>query len=789
MAAQSDSPARWQLLPPARLPPEFLVAVREYSPDSGGSRAAQLLWQRGMQDLGKLAGYLDPSRYQPTSPFAFGEEMTGAIARLECARANTERVAIWGDFDADGVTATSLLWEGLGEFFPGNLRHVIPNRLTDSHGLNITGIEALAAEGVTLVVTCDTGSTNIPEIERARELGIDTIVTDHHTLPAERPNVAAILNPRRLPPEHPLAHLSGVAVAYKLIEALYERLPDVPQKPLEALLDLVAIGAIADLVELKGDCRYLVQRGIEQLKQQSNPQTATRPGVCKLLELCGRTGDRPTDISFGLGPRINAISRIHGDATFAVELLTGTDAKRASELALATELANARRKGLQNDLVKAVRDRVARLDLSTTGAIVLEDPQWPGGILGLVAGQIAQEYARPTILLSGDPTTGLAAGSARSVNNIDLYSLVKSQEHLLHRFGGHPFAAGLSLPLENISLFRDGLDRQLQQLGEPAIVADLAVTAGELGRDLFRELKLLEPYGTGNPVPKLLIENCWFENVCQGNIKDRRGGRVKYIKTAFSLCDDTHLEGTPGCWWGHYSNELPQAGRCDAIVELDYNSRTRAHEVRLVAVRPRCQIIITTAPRASELLDWRGSGSGTSFKTDGNHQDLAVLSLREPPRSWRELQAAYQHARTQQRPLALAYSLPAEMPPEAIWSQLVGIAKHLSRTGRSVSGDRLRSRLGIGERVLDLGLVALKSVGFWPLAGPDCIQIGGSAHETADEKAAEAISRFLAAIAEEQFQCRYFCQAPIDALIVAIEILERSPAIIASEGMPCPLQQ
>ncbi|XGW00071.1 MAG: DHH family phosphoesterase [Leptolyngbya sp. BL-A-14] len=398
----SDAAVSWQIYPSVSLPDWFVQAVNRHAPNLPGQYAAQLLWQRGIHDVEMLAGFLDVNQYQPTSPFAFGQEMQWAVDRLQQAYINQETIAIWGDFDADGVTATAVLWDGLGQFFTQQqtLFYYIPNRLTESHGLSQQGIEILHAKHCRLIITCDTGSTNLAEIEVARSLGMDVIVTDHHTLPAARPPVTAIINPRYLPIGHPLATLSGVAVAYKLVEALYETLPTVPQKPLEHLLDLVAIGLIADLVELKGDCRYLAQRGIEQLQKQSEPLTATRPGLSKLLALCKRSGDRPTDISFGLGPRINAVSRIQGDAHFCVELLTSQDVTLCNHLAEATELANTRRKALQKDVMQQVRARLMHLDLSTTSVIVLADEQWQAGVLGLVAGQIAQEYGRPTILLN-----------------------------------------------------------------------------------------------------------------------------------------------------------------------------------------------------------------------------------------------------------------------------------------------------------------------------------------------------------------------------------------------------
>jgi len=316
-AKMPEQNIQWQIQPPAQPPEWFIQEIRRHAPDIAGHYAGQLLWQRGIRDRQGVAGFLNPNLVQPASPFEFGQEMHWAVERLLAAQRAGGKVAIWGDFDADGITATAVLWEGLGQFFPQYLQltYYIPNRLTESHGLNRQGIDALAQSGTQLIVTCDTGSTNLEEIEYAGELGIDIIVTDHHTLLEQRPPVVAIINPRSLPASHQMANLSGVAVAYKLVEALYLTLPHIPQQPLEDLLDLVAIGLIADLVQLTGDCRYLAQQGIKRLQQQlSSP---TRPGVQKLLQLCQRAGDRPTDISFGLGPRINAVSRIHGDSSSA----------------------------------------------------------------------------------------------------------------------------------------------------------------------------------------------------------------------------------------------------------------------------------------------------------------------------------------------------------------------------------------------------------------------------------------------------------------------------------------
>jgi len=822
---------------PLPQPPDWLIqAVRNHAPELPGNYAAALLWYRGIHNPEQIPGFLNPQLYQPASPFEFGLEMNWAIERIQQARNSGEKVAIWGDFDADGITSTSVLWDGLGEFFAQNdqLIYYIPNRLTESHGLNISGIDALAKSGISLIITCDTGSTNIAEIEYATSLNIDTIITDHHTLPDDRPPATAIINPRYFPPNHQLFNLSGVGVAYKLVEALYHTLPDIPQRPIADLLELVAIGLIADLVQLTGDSRYLAQIGIQQLQKQiANP---TRPGVAKLLELCKRSGDRPTDISFGLGPRINAVSRIQGDASFCVELLTSRDKKRCDELANLTEIANTRRKSLQKDVAKDAAHKLAKLDLSTTSVIVLSDPQWPVGVLGLVAGQIAQEYGRPVILFSTEgseeinensPETEftsfldresqtlslskIARGSARSANQIDLYQLVKDQAHLLHRFGGHPFAAGLSLPVENIPLFTDAVNQQLRQqystdsLTAAPVQADLKITVSELGKDLFQELKLLEPCGMGNPAPKLLIENCWFENLWNQKIKDLKGQKVEYIKTEFTIRDESSDMGFPGIWWGHNQNEVPQ-GRCDVTVELDFNTYKSRYEVRLVAVRERTEENQINSPTKIDwIVDWRNRNNdeellaaSTNLESQRPIDNLVYTSekvdrensivLKECPASWDELRIWFRQAQQTQKKLAIAYTLPPLVPPQQICQQLIGIAKYLSRTKKPVTRQQLRQKLGISDTSLQLGFKTLTYLGFKINYRDRAFHITRQPETAQQEDAPDRIpqplldskslqfsvpnspiaarlaGQFLAAVSEEQFRRKYFCEVPLSTI-------------------------
>ena len=764
----------WILTGTKKPPDWFIELVKSYP--TGGDFAAQLFWQRGIQDQEKLAAFINYQSYQPASSFEFGQEMNLAVERLITAGKTGAKIVIWGDFDADGITSTAVLWDGLGEFFQQHrqLSYYIPNRLTESHGLNKPGIDILAAQGCQLIVTCDTGSTNIAEIIYAQSLGIDVIVTDHHTLPSERPPVVAIINPRYLAKEHPLYHLSGVAVAYKLVEALYISLPDIPAHPLTDLLDLVAVGLIADLVQLSGDCRYLAQLGIQQLHTdyQKLPTARRRPGVGKLLELCQKSGDRPTDISFGLGPRINAVSRIHGDASFCVELLTSRDMQRCQQLAEETELANSRRKSLQKDVQVQVTKKLNQLDLSTTSVIVLEDPQWAGGVLGLVAGQIAQETGRPTILLSTeakenktDSSPSFARGSARSINSVDLYQLVQEQAHLLHRFGGHPFAAGLSLLVENIPLFTAAINQKLRQsLGginlTPTVQADLVVTVADLGKDLFLELKLLEPCGMGNPIPKLLIKNCWFENSWHRNEQDLKGNKIQYIKTDFNLRDDSTNNPFPGIWWGHYKEELP-IGKCDCIAEIDFNSFKKRYEIRLVAVRSHTETELKTQNSAM-ILDWRNQEDLGELKSE-----KSLLIMKDCPTNWDNLRLWWKQSLNQQKQLVIAWRKPQNQTPRDVLVTLVGIAKYLGRTNQLVTRVQILEKLGISDQSLYLGFQALKYLGFIVQRQNHHLQISWD-FKYYQKPADYAISQFLAAVREEQFQRDYFSHVPLSIIVAMI---------------------
>jgi len=754
----SESQFQWSM-PPIVTPPDgWQQALGELLVELGGEARfvnwiGPILWQRGWREMESLRGFLNPAAYAPTPPAGFGPEMERAIARLVTAHANQAKVAIWGDFDADGLTATAVLWEGLGQFFAPEttLRYYVPNRFTESHGLSRAGLDALAAWGCTLIVTCDTGSTAHAELDYAQALGMEVIVTDHHTLPDTRPPVVALVNPRQLPSTHPLADLSGVAVAYKLVEGLYTRLPDVPRQSLETLLDLVAIGLIADLVVLRGDCRYLTQIGLQQLEQQA--KAGVRPGIAKLLEFCKRTGDRPSDVAFGLGPRINAVSRIHGDAHFGVELLTSRDRDRAAQLALDAELANTRRKELQATVMRQASDQLAQLDLSTTQVILLSDPQWSPGVLGLVASQIAQTYGRPTILFQTETTPAdgavpMARGSARSVNRIDLYELVQGQSHLLTSFGGHPYAAGLTLPVANLPLLADGMNRSLRSLRvatdltqPPPLTIDLEVTVADLGKDLFKALKLLEPYGMGNPIPRLLLRQVEVDNLWENALRDKRGGKQRYYKLSFDLRDPESQATFPGHWWGHRRQDLP-AGRYDLVVELDTNTYKKRYEARLIDRRPAAVVL---PPAATVTVDWIVDHRQQPERT------AATAALAHCPTDWSDF-VPYR----QSPPLTLAYPRPSPVTPATCWQQWIGMAKYLARTGESRVIPTLCTKLNLDNRTWQIGLGCLEQLGFGVYVDGDSLRLTPPVAAIAPAHYEHVAQRFVSTVQEMQFRRQYF---------------------------------
>lgn len=746
----------WELSQPSTTSRELRELVKTYLPESEGIFATKLLQQRGITPETAVS-FLSPDKYQPTPPNAFGQEIKLAINRLQQAIACSEKVTIWGDFNPDGVMATILLYSGLGEFSGDYLDYYLPSPLEAFHGLNKSGITKLAKQGVKVIITCGIGSTNLTEINYAQKLGIDLIIIDHHTPPEDRPEVVSILNPRYFIETHPLYHLSAVAIAYKLLEGFY--LTCQQTSPPDSLLDLVGIALICDQVELKGDCRYLAQKGLQQLPKQNNLETATNLGLYYLLRKCQKSGDRPTDSSHGIGARINAFSRIYKDSNLLVQLLTEKDRKKCEKLAYQVELANARRKELEKNTLLQVKAKLVFIDLSTTSVIVLADSRWEVGVLALIVNTIAKEYNRPTILLSIEKE--IARGLGSTVDNLDLDELIKSQVKLLTGFSGDTCAASLTLPVTNIPLFTAAINqvarRKIDNFKDPTLTIDLVITVKDLGRNLFKELKLLEPYSIDNPPPLLLLKKCIFTEIKTSNIKDCGSQNIRYHQTTFFIQDKSTQHKFPGVWWGHSKHELIADTLCDVVVELDYRydlNDLNYYEVRLIDWQPSGENNYYQVNNDLGLLDWRNQPQ--------QPQQSDILTLNQCPSHWSDITQSYQEAKEKGQQLALAYHQPTQTEAIDIWYQLIGIAKYLHRTGKSVTYQQIQTKLQISDRTLKLGLETLSHLGYIITYSKERLQI--TSYQQATLIPQKDLDSFLETLTEELFQQQYFNQVPLNII-------------------------
>ncbi|MCU0487804.1 MAG: single-stranded-DNA-specific exonuclease RecJ [Anaerolineales bacterium] len=551
--------ATWIEPEPVNIPVEIEELV-------GGRRLlAEMLIRRGFKDFASASAFLDPDQYQPASAAEF-PGMDRAVDRLVKAIQAAETICVWGDFDVDGQTATSLLVSALQDLGARVVYH-IPIREHESHGIKLPflgqvldGKPGAALGGqpgwgpVSLLLTCDCGVSAHQAIDYARQRGVETIVTDHHELPEELPAAFVILNPRLLPDGHRLSGLPGVGVAYKLVEALYDRL----DRQLESYqyLDLVALGIVADVAPQQLDTRYLLQRGLVALRQ------TRRAGLLAILELAELEPGALNEehIGFELAPRLNALGRL-GDANPAVELLTTSDFGKARLLAAQIEGMNESRKLLTSQVFQGALSQLERNpDLAAGPAVVLDHPEWPGGILGIVASRLVEYTHKPVFLISSPPGA-LARGSARSVAGLHLASLLKTQAALLEEHGGHARAAGFSLSPERINDFRRSLWRALDQapaLPEPALAIDAYLELSELSLDLAAEIEKLAPFGAGNPPLVLASRDLQLVNVAPVG----RGGEHLSV-----LVEDLAGVSQKLIWWQGAGWPLPE-GRFDLAFSL-----------------------------------------------------------------------------------------------------------------------------------------------------------------------------------------------------------------------------
>ena len=500
MADTGDDPRRsltgavWDIAP--RAPAALFAEIDELPP-----LAVQVLHNRGHDSAEKLQEFmLGP--LPPHDPYLL-DEMDLAVARIAQAMHKRERVCIYGDYDVDGVSATAMLLEtaeALGlDAFP-----YIPERLTEGYGLHAGAIDAVAQERATLIITVDCGATADEEIDRAAAAGVDVIVTDHHPTESRPAKAAALLNPKAPGSGYPFGGLSGVGVAYKLVQALADEFPEQLPDP-ERFLDLVALGTLADVAPIRDENRAYVMEGLEWMR------ASPRPGLRALAEAARRQPEsiRSDDIAFALAPRLNAAGRL-ASPQLALELLQARHPVRAAEIADELNELNAERRRLTEDVMDAAR---AMVDGSPV--IFAADPGFAPGVVGLAASRLCEEFGAPAFI--GAEIDGLVHGSARAPDGFNLRDLLRHQGDWLENWGGHAGAAGFSVLPQNVQALRRGLSQALASLdlpkfSGPSLRADGRVYPSTISWETYRALELLGPWGQEHEEPRLVVENVRIQN-------------------------------------------------------------------------------------------------------------------------------------------------------------------------------------------------------------------------------------------------------------------------------------
>ena len=527
----------------------------------------KLLLDRGITDETDVRHFFRPQLTDLHDPFLMND-MAEAVARLNSALGNKERILVYGDYDVDGCTAVALVYKFLSQYY-SNIDFYIPDRYEEGYGISQKGIDFAADTGVKLIIVLDCGIKAVEEVDYARSRGIDFIICDHHVPDETLPTAAAILNPKRKDNRYPYTHLSGCGVGFKLMQA-FALSNGIEFNKLVPLLDLCAVSIASDIVPIMGENRILAYHGLRCLN--SNPGV----GLQAIMEVCGLEERELTmnDIIFKIGPRINASGRIQNGRE-AVELLVERDHATALEKSARINLYNEARKDLDKTMTEEAIEQVKDLpQLDERRSIVIYNEAWHKGVIGIVASRLTEQYYRPAVVLTR--SEGMATGSARSVSGFDVYKAVQSCSDLLENFGGHTYAAGLTLRAENVEEFSRRFEAYvtehiLDEQTKPSLEIDAILDFKDVSFKFYQELKRFAPFGPGNLRPIFCTKRVYDYGTSkvvgrgQEHIKlelvDNKSNRImngiafgqssqaRYIKTkrAFDICyaieENTHKRG------------------------------------------------------------------------------------------------------------------------------------------------------------------------------------------------------------------------------------------------------
>lgn len=465
-----------------------------------------LLQQRGVQDVLRAAMFLNGTLADLADPtLLIGMDL--AVARLVAAIKNGEKIAIHGDYDVDGITGTAVLCEALTQL-GGTVDYHIPLRMRDGYGLSADAIKQSATSGVKLLISVDCGISAVAEAALTAELGLDLIITDHHQPPDVLPQALACINPAQSDCQYPDKHLAGVGVAFMLIIALRASLRDLtllptPEPDIRYLLDLVAMGTIADLVPLHGVNRILVKSGLRLLER------GERLGVAALKKVADVKRMNAGAVGFKLAPRLNAAGRLE-DAALGVQLLLSDNEQDSTALARQLNTFNNQRRAIEQQVLEQAIARVAAELDNDHYTIVLADSSWHSGVIGIVASRLVELFHRPTVLIAVDGDSG--KGSARTIAGLHLFDAFQQCSEHLAAFGGHKYAAGLSIDADNVDAFANAFEAHAKSVLQetdliPVRQYDVEVSLQDVDKTLLTEINDMEPFGVGNPQPVLLCKN------------------------------------------------------------------------------------------------------------------------------------------------------------------------------------------------------------------------------------------------------------------------------------------
>ena len=467
---------------------------------------AMLMNIRGLDDAAHLREFLGEG--EPLSDPFLLKDMDKAAARITRAVDNMEKIVVYGDYDADGVTSTAMLYSYL-ETRGADVIFYIPQREGEGYGMNMGAVEYLKEQGVSLIVTVDNGISSVQEVARANELGIDVVVTDHHRPQAILPDAVAVVDAYRPDDTSPYKHFSGVGIAFKLLMALEDGAGDV-EDLLEAYSDLAAIGTIGDIVPLTGENRTLIRAGLERLSQSD------RPGVQALLENAGIAGKAltSTNVAFTLVPRINATGRM-GAPERAVRLLISGYEEEAEVLSEEICADNEERRRVEAEIAEAAFADIEAKGYMKDRVVVVDGENWHHGVIGIVASRVTERCGKPCMIISRGETE--AKGSGRSIEGFSLFEAICACGDLLIKFGGHPMAAGITLKPENIEAFRKRINQyaaeHFPQMPTQTVTLDCKLNPAALSVSMAQSLTQLEPFGNGNPQPVFGLFNMELSNV------------------------------------------------------------------------------------------------------------------------------------------------------------------------------------------------------------------------------------------------------------------------------------